>query len=135
MVATREPSSAEVVAEWASVDDDGGFPNAPPIVEDREPQIWAALSEPYDSRFHEGRDTEIACVARRSEQTDPWWPPRTHRLNPHPPSLLGAPCYPNHRDHKLAFALARPVATEISLRSQHEIADWFERILSDHTGR
>ena len=33
-------------------------------------------------------------------------------------------------DHGLAFALVRPVAPEISLRSQHEIADWFERILS-----
>jgi hypothetical protein len=33
------------------------------------------------------------------------------------------------RNHKLAQALVRPVAAEISLRSQHEIGDWAEQIL------
>jgi len=34
------------------------------------------------------------------------------------------------RDRKLAHALVRPVATEVSLRSQHEIGDWAERLLA-----
>ncbi|HSK90658.1 MAG TPA: BTAD domain-containing putative transcriptional regulator [Euzebyales bacterium] len=34
------------------------------------------------------------------------------------------------RDRKLASALVRPVATEVSLRSRHEIGDWAERLLA-----
>lgn len=33
-------------------------------------------------------------------------------------------------DRRFAYTLARPIATEISLRSQHKIADWLERILT-----
>lgn len=33
-------------------------------------------------------------------------------------------------DREIAYALVHPVATEVSLRSQHEIGDWAERLLA-----